>query len=335
MFGRLTPAGLTQASGEPATGAQQTTFDAMNLFMGVLTDPFIDGRGDSASRAVARRRSRLRHATTQATGAARDAYAMFTKAPPVDRSSSAGACGPPASAARRPPTATRRSDRTTRPSRIYGTAVGADYRFSPYTMAGFALAGGGTNFSVADGGTGRSDLFQAGAFIRHTVGPAYLSGALAYGWQDVTTDRTVTVAGIDQLRAAVQRQCLVGPRRGRLSLCHAGRRDRHHALCRGQFTTFDLPAYAEQAVVGANTFALAYGAKSVTDTRSELGLRTDKSFAMHDGDPHAARPRRLGARLQSRPQHRRDVPDAARRVLRRQRRGAGRRLRAASPPPPK
>ena len=51
----------------------------------------------------------------------------------------------------------------------------------------------------------------------------------------------------------------------------------------GQFTTFDLPAYAEQAVVGANTFALAYGSKSVTASRSELGLRSDKSFAMQDG----------------------------------------------------
>ena len=50
-----------------------------------------------------------------------------------------------------------------------------------------------------------------------------------------------------------------------------------------QFTTFDLPAYAEQAIVGTNKFALAYGAKDVTDTRSELGIRTDKSFAMPDG----------------------------------------------------
>jgi uncharacterized protein with beta-barrel porin domain len=44
----------------------------------------------------------------------------------------------------------------------------------------------------------------------------------------------------------------------------------------------DLPAYAESALSGANTFALAYGAKSVTDPRSELGLRSDKSFAMQD-----------------------------------------------------
>jgi len=41
-------------------------------------------------------------------------------------------------------------------------------------------------------------------------------------------------------------------------------------------------AYAEQVVSGANTFALAYGAKSVTDSRSELGLRAAKSYAMQN-----------------------------------------------------
>ena len=49
-----------------------------------------------------------------------------------------------------------------------------------------------------------------------------------------------------------------------------------------QFTTFDLPAYAEQAQVGTPAFALAYAAKAVTDSRSELGVRSDKSFAVHD-----------------------------------------------------
>ena len=216
----------------------------------------------------------------------------------------------------------RRSDRTPRPAASAATAVGADYRFSPFTIAGFALAGGGTNFSLANGfGTGRSDLFQAGAFIRHTVGPAYLSGALAYGWQDVTTDRTVTIAGVDQFRAFNAN-------------AWSGRVEGGYRFvtpwmvgvtpyAAGQFTTFDLPAYAEQAIVGANTFALAYGAKNVTASRSELGLRTDKSWAMPDVDLHAARPVRLGARLQYRPQHRRHLPDAAGRNLRRQRRGAG------------
>ena len=48
----------------------------------------------------------------------------------------------------------------------------------------------------------------------------------------------------------------------------------------GQFTTFDLPAYAERMLSGSTMFAMTYGSHSVTDIRSELGLRADKSFAM-------------------------------------------------------
>ena len=48
-FATLAPAGLTQVSGELATGTQQATFDAMNLFMGLLTDPFINGRGNNGA----------------------------------------------------------------------------------------------------------------------------------------------------------------------------------------------------------------------------------------------------------------------------------------------
>jgi uncharacterized protein with beta-barrel porin domain len=170
-------------------------------------------------------------------------------------------------------------------SNVYGTAVGADYRFSPFTIAGFALAGGGTSFSFANGlGSGRSDLFHAGAYVRHTNGPAYVSAALAYGWQDITTDRMVTIAGVDHLRAEFSANAYSGrveggyrflaPRTGGIGIT---------PYAAGQFTTFDVPAYAEQTVVGANTFALAYGAKSVTASRSEFGLRSDKSFAMQDG----------------------------------------------------
>jgi uncharacterized protein with beta-barrel porin domain len=168
-------------------------------------------------------------------------------------------------------------------SSIAGTAVGADYRVSPLTIAGFALAGGGTSFSVANGGSGHSDLFQAGAFIRHTVGQAYITGALAYGWQDITTDRILSVAGIDHLRAEFNANAFAGrvesgyrfvaPWIGGIGIT---------PYAAGQFTTFDLPAYAEQAISGASTFALAYGSQSVTDTRGELGIRADKSFALPD-----------------------------------------------------
>jgi hypothetical protein len=43
-FASLSPAGLTQVSGELATGSQQGTFDAMNLFLSLMSDPFVAGR---------------------------------------------------------------------------------------------------------------------------------------------------------------------------------------------------------------------------------------------------------------------------------------------------
>ncbi|MCK1275130.1 autotransporter domain-containing protein [Bradyrhizobium sp. 61] len=285
LTGSNLSAALSQTSGETATGSQQTTFNAMNQFMGVLTDPFIDGRGDGVSAGSSAGASAYASPDRPRSGAARDANAMFTKAPvmadPFAQRWSVWAAGYGGSQTTDGNT-TLGSNNTT--SRIAGIAVGADYRISPNTLAGFALAGGGTNFSVVNGGSGRSDLFQAGAFVRHNAGAAYLSGALAYGWQDITTNRTVTVAGIDQLRAQFNANAFSGRVEGGyrfVSPWMGGIGITPYAA--GQFTTFDLPAYAEQAVTGVNTFALAYASKSVTDTRSELGLRSDKSYAMADG----------------------------------------------------
>ena len=276
VFGGLTSAGLGQISGETATGMQQTTFNAMTQFMGVMTDPFLDGRGGTSTASGAS------HYTEAGSGrgAGRDAYAMITKAGapiPFTQRWSVWAAGYGGSQTTNG-NATLGSNTAT--SRIYGTAVGADYRISANTLAGFALAGGGTNFNLNGFGNGRSDLFQAGAFVRHTVGATYFSGALAYGWQDVTTDRTVTVAGIDRLRAQFNANAWSGRAEGgyRFATPLIGLTP----YAAGQFTTFELPAYAETVVSGANTFALAYGAKTVTASRSELGLRTDKSFAMND-----------------------------------------------------
>lgn len=284
VYSGLTPAGLTQASGETATGSQQSTFNAMNQFMGVMTDPFMAGRDGAANAPGAAPgfadEQALEYAAKKRNP--NDALAaIYTKAPPVapfQQRWSVWAAGFGGSQ-KTDGNSIVGSNNTS--SSLYGTAVGADYRISRDTLIGFALAGGGTNFSVVNGGGGRSDLFQAGAFVRHTVGAAYFSGALAYGWQDVTTDRTVTVAGIDQLRARFNANAWSGRVEGGYRFVApvvGGVGFTPYAA--GQFTTFELPAYAEGVISGANTFALAYGAKSVTDTRSELGLRTDKSFAV-------------------------------------------------------
>ena len=282
VFGSLTPSGLTQASGELATGSQQTTFDAMSQFMSVLTDPMNRTGGAGAPGATGY--AEEGDANAYAARKNSDAYGLFTKAPyakvyePRWSVWAAGFGGSQSTGGN----AATGSNNTT--SSIYGTAVGADYLFSPHTIAGFALAGGGTNFSINGSGSGRSDLFQAGAYVRHTAGPAYISAALAYGWQDITTDRTFMNAGVDQLHAEFNANAwsgrieggyrFVAPWTGGIGIA---------PYAAGQFTTFDLPAYAESVISGVSTFALAYGARDVTDARSELGIRTDKSFALSTG----------------------------------------------------
>lgn len=282
---------LTQAAGETATGSQQSTFSAMTQFMGVLTDPGIDGRGEAAPATAGASQFAAEESGSPAYAAngkkrstsERDAYAAIYRKASLrevyDPRWSVWAAGFGGSQTTDGNTALGSNSST---SRIFGTAVGADYRFSPNTIAGFALGGGGTNFSIANAlGSGRSDLFQAGAFVRHNQGPAYISAALAYGWQDVTTNRTVTIAGLDQLRAQFNANAWSGRLEGGYRFVTPWIGVTPYAA--GQFTTFELPAYAEQVIVGTNAFAQSYGARTVTATRSELGLRTDKSFAMTDG----------------------------------------------------
>ncbi|MET4065772.1 uncharacterized protein with beta-barrel porin domain [Bradyrhizobium sp. S3.2.6] len=276
----LSPSGLTQASGESTTGSQQTTFNAMNLFMSLLTDVFGSGRGGTPG---ATPYADETSATAYAASGKRpsDAFAsIYRKAPSPTFEQrwdvwAAGFGGSQTTDGR----AALGSNNTT--SSVYGTAVGLDYRFSPATVAGFALAGGGTGFGVNGLGWGHSDLFQAGAFVRHNAGPAYVTAALAYGWQDVTTNRIVTAAGTDQLRAQFNANAVSGRIEGgyRQAMPWIGLTP-YAAL---QATMFSLPSYSEFAVVGNNAFALNYAAKDVTSTRTELGLRADRSFATAGG----------------------------------------------------
>jgi uncharacterized protein with beta-barrel porin domain len=281
VFGTLSPTGLTQISGETATGSQQTTFDAMGLFMGLLTDPFMNRNGGfgGSSPSSGYADENAYPARSNPT----DAFAMFTKAPPANFEQrwsvwAAGFGGSQSTSGN----AVLGSNNIT--SSVAGTAVGADYLLSPNTIAGYALAGGGTSFSVVNGGNGRSDLFQMGAYVRHNQGPAYISAALAYGWQDITTNRTVTVAGFDQLRAQFDTNAWSGRLEGGYRFVAPwGGGIGITPYAAAQFVTFDLPAYAEQAIVGTNNFALSYGAHDATDARTELGFRADKSYALADG----------------------------------------------------
>jgi autotransporter-associated beta strand protein len=287
IFSGNIPQNLSQASGETATGTQQATFDAMNLFLGLLTDPFIDGRGagddgGTAPTAFADEDGASAYAASR-RNATRDAFAGFPTKADVARNdlldphwSVWGAAYGGGSST--DGNAALGSNATT--ARAFGFAAGGDYRISPDLLAGFALAGGGTNFSVNGLGSGRSDLFQAGAFVRRNVGAAYVSAALGYGWQHVTTDRTVTVAGLDRLHAEFDASAWSGRLEGGYRFATPWMGITPYAA--GQFTTFSLPAYAEQALAGSGAFALSYAARDVTAARGEIGVRTDRSFALQN-----------------------------------------------------
>jgi len=288
-FAALSPQGLTIASGELGTGVIQSSIKAADLFLNLLLDPTIAGRSggftassvtptgyaDEQALAYAARRS--------GTAAERDAYAMATKAPmlaatPLHRWS-VWAAGYGGSETVNGNAVVGSQDLT---ARIWGVASGADYKISPDTLVGFALGGGGTNYSLANGlGAGRTDMFNAGVYGRQNFGNAYLSGAFAYGWHDVTTNRTVALAGFDMLQGRFRAETFSGRFEGgyRFATPFGG----ITPYAAAQVIDFNLPNYAEVSQTGGGLFALNYAAQSVTDTRTELGLRGDKSFAMPDG----------------------------------------------------
>ena len=285
VYGGLTAPGLTQASGQIATAVHPTMVQAMTQFMTGITDVSAADRRLGPSRATGfADESDVRNAYAAVPLRGAVGEALNPKASPHApifesrwRAWVSGFGGGQTTDGN----AVMGSSTTT--SRIYGVAAGADYWLSPATVAGFAMAGGGTNFSVASGSSGRTDLFQSGAFIRHTAGSAYVSAAAAYGWHDVTTDRTVTIAGLDQLRARFVADTFAGRIEGGnryIAPWFGGLGVTPYAAA--QVIATRLPAYAETVVSGSNAFALSYLAKNVTASRTELGLRSDKSFAVND-----------------------------------------------------
>jgi uncharacterized protein with beta-barrel porin domain len=285
---------LTQISGEAATGVQQTTFSAMDQFINLISDPFMGARIGERSDAVLRTamgsspqtaasgyvdedQSLAYAAKRKRTSVEREAYAAFKASPktPFERRWSIWGAGYGGTQMTDGDAVVGSQNMT---SRIAGGAAGFDYRLDPNTLIGFALGGAGASYGLANGlGGGRSEIFQAGVYGRHTMGPAYIAAAFAYAWQDVTTDRT---ALFNSYHGNFDANAVTGRLEGgwRYAVGNGGLTP----YAAGQFTSFWLPGYAEQTVAGVNTFALAYAAKDVTATRSELGLRADTSFLMQD-----------------------------------------------------
>ena len=166
-------------------------------------------------------------------------------------------------------------------ARTGGFAAGMDYRVAPGTVVGFALAGGGTNWSLANGlGGGKSDAFQAGVYGSTRSGPLYVAAALAYAWHDVSTDR-FAFAG-NHLAADFNAQSFggrieTGYRIGSPTVHSSGGAITPYAAVQAQ--SFRTPSYAETDLNNGG-FGLAYAARTGTATRSELGARFDHAVVL-------------------------------------------------------
>jgi autotransporter-associated beta strand protein len=285
-FGTLTSSGLTQVAGEDATGAEHSAFQLTNEFLGLMLDPFVYGRGGPASGG-----GPLGFAPDQGTSFPSDvalAYAGILKAPPKQRDFDQrwtvwGASFGGSGAASGDPTIGSNNVTTS----TYGFAAGADYHASPDTVLGFALAGSGTNWNLANAlGTGRSDAFQAGVYGTKYFGPAYIGAALAFTNNWFTTNRTALG---DQLTANFQGQSYGARLEGgyRYAVAAAAGVTPYAAI---QAQNFHTPSYSETDLTGGG-FGLSYNATSATDTRSELGARFDALTAW------GAMPVQLRARL--------------------------------------
>jgi autotransporter-associated beta strand protein len=259
---------LSQIDGEDATGAQMGAFQLMSEFLDLIGE---QGFGDGAANA----------------GQVFDYAPLATKAPPsappfAQRWHAWGSGFGGGSFADGNATAGSSNLTTT----TYGYAGGLDYRPDPDTLYGFALAGGGLNWGLANAlGTGRSDAFQAGVYGRHFVGSAYTEGALAFANNWFATSRTVLG---EQLQASFTGQSyamrIEGGDRYGLGPHGAVGITPYAAL---QTQWFHTPAYNESG----GALALAYNSKTANDTRTELGARFDHLTSVN------ATPLMLRARL--------------------------------------
>jgi outer membrane autotransporter protein len=272
---------LTLLSGEAATGAQQAAFQLTNQFLGIMLDPFVDGRSAGApvsgpALAFAPEREELPEDIALA-------YSKVLKAPPkpatFEQRWSVWGAGYGGSNRTSGDVAVVGSHDLS--ARTAGGAAGLDYRLAPGTVIGFALAGGGTNWSLAQGiGGGKSDAFQAGVYGTARSGPAYLAAALAYTNHWMSTDR-LAFAG-DHLTASFNAQSFGGRVEGGYRfMTYYGGLTPYAAI---QSQTFHTPGYTETDLNGGG-FALGFNSRNATDTRSELGGRFDRLLLLN---PEAA-----------------------------------------------
>jgi outer membrane autotransporter protein len=271
---------LTQLSGEHVTGIQPATNLSTGMFLNAMLDPFVTGRAGGFGSAM----GYAPETPSRVAAGAREAFAadMPLKAPPPayiveQRWTVWGA----AYGGRNRTDGDAAVGSNDLRATVGGFAAGADYRVSPGSVVGMAVAMGETRWNVSGVGKGDADVAQIGGYASTRWDALYVSGAVALAWHRAATDRTVTIAGTDRLEADFNATSFGGRLEGgyRYGSVNLGLTPYAAVQVQGIHT----PSYTEVATSGSNQFALAYTAQSTSDIRSELGFWADTRHTLSNG----------------------------------------------------
>jgi uncharacterized protein with beta-barrel porin domain len=269
--GTLVSTVLPQLSGQVATGVAPAGVAAMNSFMSLMTNPFAGfapGNPLQPAPPLVYKASISNALGTEATPDPRRWgvwAAGYGGAYNISGNSSAGIPNDSGSGG--------------------GAAMGFDYRLTPYTTAGLAVAIGDMSYALSGNlGSGRENIFQSAAYSMTRVNAAYVATVLAFGLDRASTDRTVTVFGTDNLTADFSAYDFAGRIEGGYRFAVPS----VYALpafgitpyAAFQAQAFLMPSYSEGAASGASTFALAYDAQTTTIYQTELGAWLDKTIPL-------------------------------------------------------
>jgi len=281
------PAALDMLSGEGVSGTQETAFGAAGMFTSIMMDQgtFWRNRETVDVNGVTFADEPLAYAAAKKPKTDHPAFnALLTKEPPVDEprwrawltgfDRSAKLDGQPDTGS------------ASLSFNNGGLAGGLDYQFAPDLLAGFAVGGSSSNFSVRDRITsGHLEGAHFGGYGVKTWGALYAAGALNFS--TFRNSETRSIVGIGPTETAtgdfgsnlLSGRVEVGAKQvyGRFAVTPFAAVQFAELWQNGFTETNPVPAGA------ADPLGLTFGSKSVTSLPTFLGAQFDTRFAFGNG----------------------------------------------------
>ena len=198
------PNTLSQLTGEVATAAQNASFAVFGQFFSTILDQTSTARSTAgAAQATGGSQTASLRATTAGGGTR---MAMISAEPCLaDGCDARPAAAPKVSAWMQGFGGAGSVDRsaTVGSSRVDmtagGGATGVDVRLDPKTLIGFTMGTTTAGYSLTDlQSYGTAQSIVLGLYGSYTTGPAYVDGALGYGFGSFTTNRMVGTGSISE-----------------------------------------------------------------------------------------------------------------------------------------